>query len=180
MKAILPNRLAVRIASLKVDLLKEASPLLLGLFTIMFGLHSDFAITRTMQVIVPAGIGHFFSEPFIVAAWRVVAMVACALFICVVFIHCSITVVKMRLRGSLLAIYGKTFLAFYLSLSPWVSLHVARLVGSLLIPGILTLVDIAFALAYAVGLLLTWWVVTILEGVSVGDKHPSPIELSGS
>lgn len=142
---------ANRIASLKMDILKEASPILLGLFTIMFGLHADYAIARTMLEIVPAGVGHFSSDPLPIALWRVLSMVACALFICILFVHGAVAVIKMRLQGSMIAIYVKAFFAFYLALSPWVTLHLARLVGAVLLRDISIGVDLLFVTMYAVG-----------------------------
>jgi hypothetical protein len=154
---------AHRIASLKMDILKEASPILLGLFTIMFGLHADYAIARTMSEIVPAGVGHFSSDTLPVAVWRVISMVACALFICILFVHASIAVIKMRLQGSMIAIYVKAFFAFYLALSPWVTLHLARLVGAVLLREISIGVDILFVAMYAAGGMVLWSLVRTLD-----------------
>jgi len=146
--------LAERIAAMKMDILKESSPLLLGLFTIMFGLHADYSITRAMGTLVPAGVGHFQSEPFVVASWRVVSMVICAVLICIIFIHASIAIIKTRLHGPLLSIYLRAFFAFFLSLSPWVTFHIARLVAALFVPDIYISVDIIFITMYICGVVL--------------------------
>lgn len=145
--------IAERIAALKMDILKESSPLLLGLFTIMFGLHADYSISRAMGTLVPAGVGHFQSEPFVIASWRVICMVICAVLICIIFIHASITIIKMRLHGPLMSIYLKAFFAFFLSLSPWVTFHIARLIAALFVPDIFISVDIIFISMYAGGVL---------------------------
>ena len=153
-RPLLLKTLAERIAAMKMDILKESSPLLLGLFTIMFGLHADYSITRAMATLVPAGVGHFQSEPFIVASWRVISMVICAVLICIIFIHASIAIIKMRLHGPLLSIYLRAFFAFFLSLSPWVTFHIARLVAAVFVPDIIISVDIIFISMYIFGVVI--------------------------
>jgi hypothetical protein len=142
-----------------------------GLFTIMFGLHADYAISRTMATIVPAGVGHFSSEPLLVASWRVVSMVLCALIICIGFVHSAILVIKMRLDGSMIAIYLKVFFTFYLSMSPWITLHLARLVAAPVVREFSVEVDVVFVSMYAAGYMVLWILVGLTNRASKGSSR---------
>jgi hypothetical protein len=150
----IPSRLGSSISSLEMDLVRRSSPLLDALYTVVVGIHITEVITRIMAAVFP-GVDVFFSgQSLLIGAWRLVALVSCAVFICIFFVHSAVVVVRLRLSGGLLVIYLKVFYVFYLTIAPWAALHLALAVGSLLIPGITDLrFDATFVGLYTAGLL---------------------------
>lgn len=152
-----------RISNVRIEILKDSSPFLVGLFTIVFGIFATETIQRSMNQLFPSGVLLLYEEGLIKFSWRIISLLVCAFSLCVFFVHSSLTTIRMRLYNPLVIIYLKVFYIFYLSLSPWVSLHLARLCASVLLPDIDKRVDVIFICLYGAGLIVFKLFLLILE-----------------
>jgi hypothetical protein len=117
-----------------------------------------------MPAVFP-GVEVFFSEEsLLIGVWRLVALVSCAVFICISFVHSAVVVVRLKLTGHLLVIYLKVFYVFYLTILPWVALHLSLAVASVFIPRVTDLrYDLTFVALYTAGLVFLNGVLALLN-----------------
>lgn len=147
------GKITSKLSALSLEILKESSPLLLGIYTIMFGLFTAECLQRVMAQIFPLGVGHFEADGVFRTLWRIASLVIFAITLCIFFVHTSFSAIRMRPGGNLVAIYTSVFYVLYLTITPWVSLHLARLFAALVLPGINVKVDWIFVLLYLGGFL---------------------------
>lgn len=162
----LRSGLAQYLGTLRVNLLRESSPVLIGIYTVVFGLFGTESIQRAMEQILPQGVSHLETEGPLWFMLRGAAMGACFLTLCICFIHGSAVTIRMQLRGGMVSIYARTLFVFSLALAPWCGLHVGRIVLAPFVPAMRSWTSPLFLVVYGAWLGLNWglvWVVTRLK-----------------
>lgn len=156
------RQLTAYIKGMKLELLRESSPILLGIYTIIFGLFATESLQRAMRQILPSGVGHLTQEGMWSFAVRGAGMAICFLVLCIGFVHGAAATIRMRLDGGMISIYARTLLVFSWALVPWCGLHVARLVLMPMFPDFQTWISPLFLVIYGTWIFGCWILVRVV------------------
>ena len=141
---------------------QNSRDVLFNFYLIMFSLFATSSIERAMDLLVGQGVLVLDLSNIFLGIWKIFSMVFAAFTICIFFVHGSKSVFDLKFDNNLVLSYIKTFYVLYLSLAPWMSLHLARLIAAVFVTGIPDInADYIFSGMYASGylfLVLVIWI----------------------